>query len=606
MRLVLLLAARHLFFRPGRTLLSALGIAMGIATVVAVLTVDHNTLLSQQARRIPDDPGADLLIQPLQFTPESMQSLEAGLRARDFLHGVTAFSTARRTLAALPGAPSGAAAAARATDARAAGGEAGGDPAREIPGVEVMAVEPGASAFHHAYTVADGRDLDATSDAPQLLLSAALAERMALRPGDAVDLFEPPARRGPTTRCVGGKLVVVAPPRRAPTGEPERFTFTVVGVLAPTRLGYVKDRVIIGLAQGSALLGADLDPRFWADLDTAQSDFLGAEAKLREGFTVFQPRRALAGLSPEEAAFRSGVRLCGFLALFLGLYIIFNTMSMSLVERVRQIGLLRALGLTRGRLFLVFLVEGLVLALLGAGLSVAIAERIVHAMVALRITTLGFGQPLEIVEVPWGPVLGVMAAGVLFSLLGIVYPFLRAAGLSVIDALRRGVIALSDDPFTGARRSVLLGLLALVPVAWFVGAPSEGALAEPLWKAFVMSIALVAVALAVPLLLPGLLPGLASALLAPLRGPSIVLARSTIRSARHRVFATVSGLMLVFAAVFVVVSVLEGLKADTRDFAARALAGRLYVKTTPEGAERIDGLRHAVPELLTLSPLNVE
>jgi len=199
-----------------------------------------------------------------------------------------------------------------------------------------------------------------------------------------------------------------------------------------------------------------------------------------------------------------------------------------------------------------------------------------------------------------------MAAGVLFALLGIVYPFFRAAGLSVIDALRRGVIALSNDPFTGARRSVLVGLLALVPVAWFVGAPSEGVMAEPLWKAFVTAIAIVAVALAVPLLLPALLPGLCRALLAPLRGPSVELARGTIRSARHRVFATVSGLMLVFAAVFVVISVLESLKSDTRSFSARALAGRLYLKTTPDGAELVPRLREAVPELASLTALNVE
>ena len=65
MRLILLLAWRHLVFRPAATLLSVLGIALGIATVISVLTVDHNTLLSQQVRRIPGDPDSDLLIQPL-------------------------------------------------------------------------------------------------------------------------------------------------------------------------------------------------------------------------------------------------------------------------------------------------------------------------------------------------------------------------------------------------------------------------------------------------------------------------------------------------------------------------------------------------------------
>ena len=589
MRLLFQLALRQLLYRPARTLLSALGISMGIATVVAILVVDENTLLSQQARRVPDDPGADLLIQPLESAPAAAAVAENRLRAQPFLRGVTAFATGRRTLVVTPPADA-----------------APGPRPKPIPDVEVMALEPGATTHHEAYTVAEGSDLDPSGDEPQMLVSAAIAQQLPLHPGDLVALFAPPARRGPTTRCVDGKLVTVPPPRLAPGGQPERTPFRVVGILAPTHLGYAKNRVLIGLHEGRALFGDDFQASYWADLDRTQTDFLGAEAVLRRDFTVFEPKRALAGLDPAEAAFRSGVRLCGFLALFLGLYIIFNTMSMSLVERVRQIGLLRALGLTRGQLFLVFLIEGLVLAVLGAALSVLLAQWIVQAMAGLRITTLGFGKPLEIVEIPWGPVAAVMGAGVAFALLGIVYPFLRASSLSVIDALRRGVIALSDDPFTGTRRTLLLGLLLLVPLAWFIGAPADGALAEPLWRAFLQAGGIVIVALAVPLLLPKLLPALARALLAPLRGPTAELARATLSSARHRVFATVSGLMLVFAAVFVVVSVLESLKSDARAFERRALDGHLYLKTTPDGAALLADLGRQAPALASLTPLNVE
>ena len=54
-----------------------------------------------------------------------------------------------------------------------------------------------------------------------------------------------------------------------------------------------------------------------------------------------------------------------------------------------------------------------------------------------------------------------------------------------------------------------------------------------------------------------------------------------MKSSRHRVFATVTGLMLVFAAVFLVVSVLESLKSETRQFARVALADRVFIRTTP-------------------------
>jgi putative ABC transport system permease protein len=117
---------------------------------------------------------------------------------------------------------------------------------------------------------------------------------------------------------------------------------------------------------------------------------------------------------------------------------------------------------------------------------------------------------------------------------------------------------------------------------------------------------IVIVALGVPLLLPKLLPALGRTLLAPLRGATAELARATLASARHRVFATVSGLMLVFAAVFVVVSVLESLKSDARAFQARALDGRLYLRTTPDGAALLGDLGRQVPALAALAPLNLE
>src|SRR5262245_43291258 len=158
MRLLVQLALRQLLYRPARTLLSALGIAMGIATVVAVLVVDDNTLLSQQARRTPDDPGADLLIQPLESAPAAAAGAEKRLRDQPFLRGVTAFATGKRTLVVTPPADA-----------------APGQRPKPIPDVEVMALEPGAATHHEAYTVAEGHDLAPSGDNPEMLISAAIA-----------------------------------------------------------------------------------------------------------------------------------------------------------------------------------------------------------------------------------------------------------------------------------------------------------------------------------------------------------------------------------------------------------------------------------------------
>lgn len=580
------MAWRQLVFRPGKTLASVLGIAVGIATVVSVLVVDHNTLLTQEqaAGEQPASPEADLLIQPDLSTALELEGIREDLSTRGLLTGVTAFVSGGLTIHS-QGKPSS--------------------------GTELMGLDPGASTYHGAYVVEEGRDLDYHSPSPQLLLSASVAERTGLKPGDLVELTEPQRSRAPRVHCVDGELV--SEPARAerakqPTAADVAVSwpFEVVGILAPTRLGFAGNRSLTTFDRGLEALGSRGTVRFWADFDSGSADLPEIQRALNDRFVVTSPKRSLVGLAPEEKAFRSGVRFCGFLALFLGLYIIFNTMSMSLVERVRSIGLLRALGLTRGRLGAVFIVEGLVLALMGAALALLLARLIIDFMVEQKITTLGFGKSLVITEWPVLPVLAVLAAGVVFCLAGVLYPFLRASRLSVIDALRRGVIELSRDPFTGVRRSVLAGLLALVPVAWIVGAPSGEYVPAPLYEALLMAFGLVGGTFALLLLVPSLLSGLARMFTLPFQGAAARLTRATLSAARHRVFGTVSGLMLVFTAVFLIASVLESLKAETREFGLRALSDRLFIKTSPVGGQLMPELRAAEPEFSTLLPLNAE
>jgi len=585
MRLILLLAWRQLVFYPGKTLASVLGTAVGIATVVSVLTVDHNTLLTQIARRNKAFSDATLVIQPDMRSALALPEVAADLAGHDLLRGVTAYSTAKLSLL---------------VDGRARSG------------VELFAVERGATEHHGAYVVDDGVDLDFDSEVPQLLVSRRVATQADLEVGDLVDLAKPSGkRRGPmiVSRCIDGiwidEELAARPELRAPT-PPLQHPFQVVGILAPTRLGFSGGRAITTFAVGQEVMGRNTSVTFWADFDPGATDLREIQRELGDSYAITSPKRSLVGLAPEERAFRSGVRFCGFLALFLGLYIIFNTMSMSLVERVRSIGLLRSLGLTRGRLGAIFLVEGLVLALMGAGMALVLADQIVSLMVDLEITTLGRGKPLEIQETPWNEIGAVLIAGVAFCLLGVLYPFARASKLSVIDALRRGVIELSQDPFTGVRRSVLVGLLAVVPVAWIVGAPSDEYLAEPLYHAVLFGFALVGGAFALLLLVPAVPQVLGRWLSAPIKGPAAVLARATLTASRHRVFASVSGLMLVFTAVFLIVSVLGSLKAETRHFGERALNGRIYVRVTAAGADRLALLGSLAPELADLQPLGAE
>ena len=67
-----------------------------------------------------------------------------------------------------------------------------------------------------------------------------------------------------------------------------------------------------------------------------------------------------------------------FMALFVGMYLIYNAVSISVVQRRKEIGILRALGATRGQIVALFLGETVVIALvaslLGTGLGYFFAK----------------------------------------------------------------------------------------------------------------------------------------------------------------------------------------------------------------------------------------
>jgi putative ABC transport system permease protein len=119
------------------------------------------------------------------------------------------------------------------------------------------------------------------------------------------------------------------------------------------------------------------------------------------------------------------------IALFLGSVGMLNTMLMSIFERTREIGILRAVGWRRRRVLTLVLGEALAIALIGTFMGV------LFAVVGLRVLTLaptarGFISP----NLPPEVLLIALAMGVGLSLLGGLYPAARAAALEPTEALR--------------------------------------------------------------------------------------------------------------------------------------------------------------------------
>ena len=118
------------------------------------------------------------------------------------------------------------------------------------------------------------------------------------------------------------------------------------------------------------------------------------------------------------------------LALVIAVLGIVNTLALSIIERTREVGLLRAIGLSRRQLRTMVRLEAIVIAVLGALLGVGMGVVFGLAlMVSLR------SQGLDVIDVPLGQLaLYVLASG-LVGVLAAVLPARRAARLDVLRAI---------------------------------------------------------------------------------------------------------------------------------------------------------------------------
>ncbi|HET6651934.1 MAG TPA: FtsX-like permease family protein, partial [Nocardioides sp.] len=118
------------------------------------------------------------------------------------------------------------------------------------------------------------------------------------------------------------------------------------------------------------------------------------------------------------------------LALVIAVLGIVNTLALSVIERTREVGLLRAIGLGRGQLRRMIRLEAIVIAVLGAVLGVGMG-----IVFGLALMTSLADDGLEVITVPGWQLAGYVLAAGFVGVLAAVFPARRAARLDVLQAI---------------------------------------------------------------------------------------------------------------------------------------------------------------------------
>ena len=178
---------------------------------------------------------------------------------------------------------------------------------------------------------------------------------------------------------------------------------------------------------------------------TPGGDLPGTVAAIEDmGFRTHSGAKWFAAAKREVTLIAAGLNLFAMIALFVAAVGITNTLVTSVIERTKEIGILRAVGATRGQIMSLFLLEGSLIGLLGALLGLALARGLAawaDDWVRGLINGQMDGRPMLSTTMfifpwwLWGCAV-VFAVGV--TTLAALYPARRAARIHPIEALRYG------------------------------------------------------------------------------------------------------------------------------------------------------------------------
>lgn len=426
MNLSFTLAARYLSGRKLRTFLTTLAIVFGVMVIFGMNTMLPTMLRGFNANVMAAAGQVDMTVSLITgdfFSSHWLDEITA-------VEGVSAASGILSRAIALP------------ID------YFDNDPAAadRVASLNLVSIDPDASRSMHSYALEKGRFLE-YEDVNAAVISRSLAEATGTDIGGELRLPTP-------NGAVMVTIVGIMPPRTVPGNE------EVLTTLAFARDAYGFDNKFSVIEVNLTTL--DLAAR--EKIQTAIEEILGEDfhiGAMQAGSEMF------ATLQMAQILFN----MFGFLALFMGGFIIYNTFRTIIVERRRDIGMLRALGANRSTIMSMILVESLLQGIVGTAIGLLLgyamgaaimqgADTVIQQFIRIKIDTLIIEPTAVLLAVVMG-IGTTLAAGYL--------PARRAMSITPLEALRSGSTEVDFRRQAGRSFYAGLVLIAIALLGLFSG-----------------------------------------------------------------------------------------------------------------------------------------
>ena len=407
------------------------------------------------------------------------------------------------------------------------------------------------------YEIVDGRGVEA---ADEMTINRAAAEDGDLAVGDRVTLTSSLGRTELTlvgiTTTISGRDTIAG----AITAQVDpSLAAEIAGV--DGRVDAIYATAVEGLTQ--------------TDLVAAIAEALPSDAEL-EVITGEQSSEELASSFQEGLSFFSTFLLIfALIALVVGSFIIFNTFSILVAQRGRELALLRAIGATRRQVLLSVLVEAVLIGLFAALVGVLGGIGLAAGAYAL-LRSFGLELPSAGTIVSADTILWSLVAGVGVTLFSAAIPAWRATRVPPVAALRD----VATDASGTSKVRVAIGL-ALVVLALLLAAPVFGEDAD---TPELQSLGLGAVVVLVGLIVLGPviarpMARLIGAPIAALRGTTGQLARENAARSPKRTASTAAALMIGVALVGFITILVSSARVSIDEQVTRGLRADLIISS---------------------------
>lgn len=276
------------------------------------------------------------------------------------------------------------------------------------------------------------------------------------------------------------------------------------------------------------------------------------------------------------AAFRWNLRVLSYVALLVGAFLIYNTISVSVVRRRAEIGIARALGASRGGVLTAFLGEAAVLGLVGAALGCLLGRALATGAVKLLSATV---QALYVssrpgaIELTPAALWLALSIGIGMSVVAALSPAGEAARVSPIEAMARGRREYTALLHKGRDLWIALGFA----VAGMICTEPHAIAGKPLFGYLSALLLIAAAAFAIPAITSALLP-LFSGILRKTIGVEVLLASRSLAGSLRRTSVLVAALSTAIAMMTSVGIMVGSFRQTVSSWMDNQLQADLYLR----------------------------